>query len=165
MLIEVERKQLDEFLLSARQFESAVAGLREEQLDLHAAPGEWSIRQIVHHVADDGDVWCMLIKHAIAQPGYETVFGEFPGNEAWANGLETHRRGVRAALGLIQAHRAYLTELVAHFPDAWENTIVIRDAAGTTTQPVSVGQIVDMLAEHMREHTASVRAIREAHCV
>jgi len=161
MLIEVERKLLDEFLLSGRQFESAVAGLREEQLDLHSAPGEWSIRQIVHHVADDGDVWCMLIKHAIAQPGFETVFGEFPGNEAWANGLETHRRGVHAALVLIQAHRAYLAELLSHFSDAWENTIVIRDAAGTASQPVSVGQMVDMLAGHMREHAASIRAIRE----
>ncbi|HMN63211.1 MAG TPA: hypothetical protein PJ988_22785, partial [Anaerolinea sp.] len=87
---------------------------------------------------------------------------EFPGNEAWANGLETHRRGVNAALGLIHAHRAYLAELLAHFPEAWENTIVIHDAAGTMAQPLSVSQMVDMLAGHMREHTASVRAIRAA---
>jgi len=162
MLTEADQKSLDGFLCAERQLEAALRGLREEQLDMHAAPGEWSIRQIVHHVADDGDVWCFLIKRALVLPGCETVFGEFPGNEAWAMGLETHRRGTRTALALIQAHRRYIADLLTHFSDGWDREIVIRAAEGERAQPLSVRQVVDMLGEHMQEHVNSIRAILAA---
>ncbi len=157
MLIASEHKILDEFIASGRQLEQALHGLREEQLDLRAAPGEWSIRQIVHHLADDGDFWCFLVKRAIAQPGTEVVFGEFAGNDVWAAGLDTHQRSTRAALGLILAHRAYLAELADHFSGAWDRTVMVRDA-----RAFSVEQVLTMLAEHMQEHVATIHAIRQA---
>ena len=165
MLLATKQKTLDEFIFSERQLETALAGLSEEQLDLHAAPGEWSIRQIIHHLVDDGDVWCMLIKRAIVLPGSEVVFGEFPGNEAWAAGMDNHRRGTHAALGLIHAHRVYLAELVDHFDGAWDCTVVIRGAQETKGQPLSVRQMVDILGDHMREHVVSIRSIRAANGV
>jgi hypothetical protein len=160
MLIEADQKIMDEFLCAERELETALRGLREEQLDMHAAPGEWSIRQIVHHVADDGDVWCFLMKRAFVLPGSTTVFGEFPGNEVWSTGLDTHQRSTRTALALIHAHRLYMADLLTHFADRWDNTVVIQDARGENAQPLSVRQMVDMLGEHLREHVTSILTIR-----
>lgn len=162
MFAAAENNILDGFLDSARQLELALNGLREEQLDLRAAPGEWSIRQIVHHLADDADVWSFILKRAIVQPGAEVIFGEFAGNEAWAAGLEFHRRSIRAAMALIQAHHVYLAEVVDHFPQARERAVMVRFNQAMDPQPINVGQIVEMLADHMRMHVETIRAIREA---
>lgn len=47
----------------------ALAGLTEEQLDLVRAPGKWSIRQIVHHMADSESSSLVRILMALAKPG------------------------------------------------------------------------------------------------
>lgn len=82
-----QREILGRFRYGAEHLEKAVAGLTEEQLDLSMGPGEWSIRQIVHHLADDGDVWAMNIKKAIAFPEAWVRFEGFPGNDAWAEAI------------------------------------------------------------------------------
>jgi len=45
--------------------EQAVIGLRDCQLDARPAGGGWSVREIVHHIADGDDIWKMGIKMAI----------------------------------------------------------------------------------------------------
>ena len=38
------------------QLETAIVGLSEEELDIAESDGSWTIRQIVHHVADGDDI-------------------------------------------------------------------------------------------------------------
>jgi hypothetical protein len=45
---------------------SMITGLSESELDLTRAPGEWSIRQIVHHLAETDTLILMAIKTALA---------------------------------------------------------------------------------------------------
>jgi len=74
---------LSRFLSGAKQLQGIVENLSEAQLDLSREPNTWSIRQIVHHLADDCDVWSMCIKKAIARrpsavrglPGQRTLGG------------------------------------------------------------------------------------------
>jgi len=48
-----ERKQYIEEIASApTRFREAVAGLNGQQLDTPYRPGGWTVRQVVHHVAD-----------------------------------------------------------------------------------------------------------------
>src|SRR5207237_9583672 len=47
--------------------EAALAGLAEADLDLTRTPGEWSIRQIVHHLAEVDAMHLMLFASALAQ--------------------------------------------------------------------------------------------------
>jgi hypothetical protein len=162
MLPEKDQETLDRLICGGLQLDAALAGLLEEQLDLRLAPGEWSIRQIVHHLVDGGDVFTQIIRQAIAQTGSDVVFAAYPGNEAWAAELDYHCRPVGPALGLIKAHCAYQAELLNHFYGAWDREVVIHDAQGTHAQPISVRQVVDMLGEHMAEHVETIRAIRAA---
>ena len=152
------------FLSGAERLEAAVEGLTEASLDLSNAPGEWTIRQMVHHVADDGDAWSMPLKKAIAISGAPIRFEGFPGNDAWAEAMAFDRRGIQASLGLIKAHRQVMAELVRYFIDGWDSRyVVIVDEHGNAVQEVTLGQVISMVAEHLADHVTVIEAIKKRH--
>jgi len=51
------------------QLHAAIAGLSEEGLDVAERDNDWTIRQIVHHVADGDDLWKGFVKQAMGHPG------------------------------------------------------------------------------------------------
>jgi len=156
---EMDAQALDLFTSSASRLVSITAGLKPAQLDYTPAPGEWSIRQVIHHVTDDCDVWSMILKKALATPGAPVRFEGFPGNDAWADAMDFCTRDVTLALALIQAHHAYLAQLLLHFSERWENHVVIMDAQNCPIQDINVREIIQMLSAHMLEHVDTVETI------
>jgi len=154
-----DRELLFRFLSGAKQLQGIVENLPEAELDLSREPDTWSIRQIVHHLADDGDVWSMCIKKAIAIPGAIVRFEGFPGNRPWAAALEFDKRPIGTALELITAHRRYLGELLEHFSSAWGRIVRLANSAGEVVREMSVREMVEMLADHMWGHIAKIEAI------
>jgi hypothetical protein len=163
VLNEKQKEALNLFVSGAYKLDKLVSSLTEEQLDKSIAPGEWTIRQIIHHVAEDGEAWSMAIKKAIAIPGALVSFGEFPGNEPWANALAFDKRPIRAAIALLKSHRHVIAELAISFPDAWENCVTVTVPDNKEPDKVSIGQIIRMLGEHLAEHIATIEAIRKKH--
>ena len=154
------------FLSGAERLERAIAGLTESNLDLANSPGEWTIRQMVHHLADDGDAWSMPLKKAIASPGAPLRFEGFPGNEAWAEAMAFSDRGIAASLGLIKAHRQAMAELACYFIENWDSRYVtIVDEHGREVQKVTVGQIIKMVAEHLMEHVEAIECVKQKYGV
>lgn len=153
-----DEQVLSRFITSAERLEALVLGLPREDLDLPSERGGWTIRQIVHHVADDGDVWSMCIKKAIATPGVLVRFEGFPGNEAWARALDFAGREVGSAVGLIAAHRRYLAEMLRHFSDAWDRSVRLANAAGEVRREMSVREMVKMLTDHLLEHVETIES-------
>jgi uncharacterized damage-inducible protein DinB len=150
---------IHEFQSCASRLAAALANQPEEYLDWRPDRGEWSIRQIVHHLADDLDVWSMCIKKAVATPGAVVRFEGFPGNQAWADALQFDQRPVQAQLDLIQAHRLSVTELALHFEGAWDRSMQIADSSGEVRATLSVADILKMLTDHMNEHLRTIEQI------
>lgn len=152
------------FLSGAERLEAVLAGLSPASLDLAAKPDEWTIRQIVHHVADDGDAWSMPLKKAIAIPGAPIRFEGFPGNDVWANAMAFDKRDIAGSVALIKAHRQVMAELARYFIDAWDSRyIVIVDEQGQEVQKVTMGQIVNMVTEHLLEHVDAIEDVKRTH--
>lgn len=147
---------LERFIESGERLRAVTQDLNTTELDTPSEPGGWTVRQIIHHVADDGDVFSLCIKKAIATPGAAVRFEGFPGNEVWAGGLSFERRAVETSLALIAAHRAAIAALVADFPEAWEHSVQFFNDAGEAAGSFTVGQMVGMLADHLQEHVASI---------
>ena len=161
--METQTKQttIAHFLAAGEQFCAAVQDLPEHLLECSATPGEWSIRQITHHVADDADVWCFALKRAIATPGAALRFEGFPGNEPWAAALGFDHRPVQTALDLLMAHRRMMAELAAWVKQDWEQcTVQGYDDKGNLITQWNIGQILEMLTGHLEEHLSTVHAIR-----
>ncbi|NOZ28557.1 MAG: hypothetical protein GXP39_10970 [Chloroflexi bacterium] len=154
-----DEEVLSLFLSSAEKLQAQVENLPEADLDLSRESGSWTIRQIVHHVADDCDVWSMCIKKAIATPGTLVRFEGFPGNEAWAEALDFDKREIGSAIHLISAHRHYLAQLLRHFSHAWDRSVRLANAEGEIIREMSVREMVKMLADHMQEHVERIERI------
>ena len=158
-----QQEILDQFLYGAEHLEKAVAGLTDEQFDLSVGPGEWSIRQIVHHLADDGDAWAMNIKKAIASPGAWVRFDGFPGNDVWAEAIGYALRPVAAAVALVKAHRMELAELAATFPERWNQTLAVLDSDGKKVAEMSVSDMIKGNEGHVHDHILVIEEIRKKH--
>jgi hypothetical protein len=146
------------------RFDSLVRGLTFDQFDLsadkEAYPGTWTIREIIHHMVDDGDVWSLRIKQALATPDVTVRLDGFPGNEVWAGHLDFEDRDVGPAIDLILAHGHYLIELLTRFSNSWNQSIVLFDAQSDSERSMNILQIVQMLVEHMEEHLDQIEAIK-----
>jgi DinB superfamily len=147
------------------RLEMAVRGLTFDQYDLsadkEAYPGTWTIREIIHHLVDDGDLWSMRIKQALAVSGTVVSMEGYPGNEAWGAYLDFENREVAPALALIAAHCDYLRELLTRFYNGWERYLIVIDRATGSKQEMTVLQIVEMLVEHLEEHLDQIQAIKD----
>lgn len=143
-------------------FDAVLKKVPEDGLDWSEKEGEWSIRQVIHHVTDDCNVYTFIIEQALAGSDCKIILGNFPGNEAWADGLDFDKRPVQPSLDLIHAHRTFLAELVGHFKDRWENKALFYDQAGKKLAENTVEGMVTMLTDHMAEHTRMIENILTA---
>jgi len=143
--------------------DTVLASVPDEGWDWAEKEGEWSIRQVVHHLAEDCNVYAFIIERALATPDCKVFFGEFPGNKAWGDLLAWNERPVENARELMHTHRKYLAELAGHFPERWENKAVFYNESGKKLAEQTVERMMVMLPEHMQEHISMIKKISTAH--
>ena len=151
---------LSRYLQGPDQLEHAVADLSAAELDASPSGGGWTIRQIVHHVADGDDLWKVGIKAALgSEEGEFTLewYGMLP-QETWAERWGYARRPVDTSLALLRAIRAHVAELLERVPGAWDRSIAVRTRQGT--ERVSVSQVIEMQTRHVTHHVERIAAIR-----
>jgi hypothetical protein len=154
-------KLLEDFTATLDAFEAELDRVPEGDLNWREDDEGWSIRQIIHHVTEDCNVYAFIIEQALATPGCKVVFGEFPGNDAWGEALDWDSRPVEASRELMRAHRQFLVELVGHFPDRLDNQVHFYTGDSDEEVPArnTVKKMIEMLTEHMAEHTETVKRI------
>lgn len=139
--------------------EEALAGLTEAGLDLARAPGKWTIRQLVHHMADSDASSLVRILMALAEPGRGFANNPYS-QDRWVEGLGSAHRPVASSVNLIKAVRAHVTGLVEHLPEALDRSIETT-LAGTIT----VREMLQMLGSHIAGHADQIRETRRVHGV
>ena len=90
---------------------TAVSKLSDAELDLTGGPDEWSIRQIVHHLADGQTIWTVCMRLAIGVPSAAMQLDWYPGNDAWSERMAFAKRGIEPSLALIRAFHDEIAEL------------------------------------------------------
>lgn len=153
---------LADFTTTLGGLDTVMESVSENQLDWSAQEGEWTIRQVLHHLTDDGNVYTFIIERALATPGCKVFFGGFPGNEAWADRLGFDQRPITRAWDLLCAQRRFLAELVSCYPERWGNQVWYYNEAGEQVTERNVEQLIQMLTEHMQEHTRMIENILAA---
>jgi uncharacterized damage-inducible protein DinB len=136
-----------------RKLREAVAGLNDAQLDTPYRPGGWTVRQVVHHLADSHIHSYIRFKLAVTedQPTIK------PYDEArWAEMKEARSAPVGVSLDLIDAlHRRWVM-LLENMTDA--------DFTRTFHHPengiMPLAPTVEMYAWHGRHHVAHIQALR-----
>jgi len=141
----------------------AVNGLSEDQLDLSGGPDGWSIRQIVHHLADGQTMWSVCMRLAIGAPGASMQFDWYPGNDPWSDRMHFTERGIGPSLALLQAFHQETSELLTLIPEGWDREVIIGVPGRGDERTYSVARIIDFTSEHFGEHLGEIAAIKEKH--
>ena len=150
------------------QLRAALDGLSETDLDLAPPEGEWTIRQIVHHIVDGDDLWKWCIKAALGNAhGVFTLqwYWDVP-QDVWADKWQYAYRAIEPALGLLRTNRAIIAGILRATPDALDQSVIVRwrDKDGVAQERATlVSSILETQTRHVTGHSADIRKIRQMH--
>jgi len=144
---------LERFRRGPELMAAVLTGAAGAELDFVAAPGRWSIRQIMAHLADSEIVDADRLRRVIAEEN-PTLMGY--DQEAWASNLNYARRKISESLETFRRLRAENYELLKDLPEA------VFERTGTHSErgPVTLRQLVELNAEHPEKHARQVQEIR-----
>lgn len=135
-----------------REVESALKGASDKDLDAHPAPGKWSAREIVHHLADSEMTSAVRLRLLVAE---ENAAIRAYDEKQFAVRLH-YQRPIASSLLAFQAARLSTGELLDAMTDA--------DFAKTGTHPehgsYSVERWLEIYAEHAHKHAEQIRTAR-----
>ncbi len=126
----------------------AVASASDEQLDRHPAPGKWSAREIVHHLADSEMTAAIRLRILLAfdRP---TIVGY--DQDQFARRLH-YDRPIAKSLEAFKAARDSTAELLERLsPEDWQ-----REGIHAEMGHYSVERWLQVYAEHAHKHAAQI---------
>lgn len=134
---------------------AAVTGLSAGQLETPYRPGGWTVRQLVHHVADSHMNAVIRLRLALTEHA-PTIK---PYDEAkWALLPDVAAVRIDASLTMLDAmHLRWAALLRAMAPDDYARTFVHPEMGRTMT----LDRLLATYAWHGRHHTAHVTRLRE----
>lgn len=132
--------------------EDALAGITEAELDRPQPSGEWTAREIVHHLADGEAMSYTRLRRLVADD--EPVIQGYD-EPTFARRLH-YDRPIETSLAVVAAVRAASLELMsAMTPTDWAK-------AGTHSEigPYSVDLWLEIYAGHVHDHADQIRRAR-----
>jgi hypothetical protein len=144
------RKQaIDDIAALPGKMRAAVASLGEAQLETHYREGGWTIRQVVHHVADSHIN--SYVRFRLAMTEQDPTIR--PYEEArWAELPDAKTLPVEVSLDLLEALHARWVVLLKSFADAdWHRNFVHPEMGA-----VSLERAVGLYAWHGKHHLAHI---------
>ena len=149
------RDALETLAATPRALAEAVAGLTSKQEGTPEAPGKWSVRQVVQHLADSelvtGFRYRMVLAHeAPLLPGYD--------QDLWATRLHYDRTTAEENLGRFTALRRANIHLFAGATEEERQRVGLHGERGEE----SVDRLCRLVAGHDRAHLRQLTRIRAA---
>jgi hypothetical protein len=133
----------------------AVAGATDEQLDARPAPGKWSAREIVHHLADSEMIGAGRLRLIVATDNPQIVAYD---QDAFVGRLY-YDRPIAASLDAFKTARRSTVEILERMTDQdWAR------AAGTHTElgAYTADLWLEIYAAHAHAHAEQILVARDA---
>jgi hypothetical protein len=134
----------------------ALRGIGPEEMNFRPAPGEWSPREVVHHLADSETVSGIRLRRLLAEdrpaiPGYDEA--------GYARRFRYQERPVEPALQAFQAARATTAQILDLMTEADWGRAGVHSESG----PYSATRWLEIYAEHAEGHARQIREARAAY--
>ena len=146
-------EDLERFRRGAEVLATVLTGAAGEEVDFTPAPGKWSIRQIMAHLADAELVGAHRLRLVIAEENPTlTYFDE----SAWSKNLDYARRKPTQSLDSFRRLRAENYELLRELPEsAYERT-----GMHTKEGRMTLRELVAGYADHAESHARQLQEVR-----
>ena len=152
-------KQLQEWLDDIRflpeNLEHAVLNLDEAQLETPYRDGGWTVKQLVHHVADSHMNAYIRFKLGLSE---ENPSIKPYNQDAWAQMPDTKNLPINLSLTILHAlHRRWYEIQRNITAEQWNRTVVHPEY----NKQMTLWYLLGMYAWHSRHHTAHINGLRE----
>lgn len=146
---------LEVFTRGPAMLKSAIAEVTPAELDFQPAPGKWTIRQLVRHLADTEIVAGMRLRQIAAEDRPPLIPFD---QDKWADNLGYAACDPNEALVTFRALRDDTARLLSSLPpETFERTGVHPERGERTLL-----SFVELFGNHVIKHVEHIRAIREA---
>ncbi len=133
---------------------AAVKGLSPEQIETPYREGGWTVRQLVHHVADSHLNAYVRFKLALTED--EPTIKTYE-QERWAETVDARTAPVEVSLALIESlHHRWVM-----FLKSMSAADFARKFSHPELGPLTVEKLLGMYAWHGRHHTAHITGLRD----
>ncbi len=151
--------QLQEWLIDIKflplHLENAILNLDESQINTPYRPDGWTVKQLVHHVADSHMNAYIRFKLGLTEDN-PTIKSYDEG--AWANLPDTHNLPINISLTLLHALHARWMEVIKGIKgDEWNKTVFHPEQK----KEITLWHLLGMYSWHGKHHVAHITALRE----
>lgn len=143
-------KQLE---LAPAELRAAVEDLSPEQLDTPYREGGWTVRQVVHHVADSHMHSYARAKFLVSEDN--PVIKPYD-EQAWAQYDDGAHEDVEVSLTLLESLHTRYVRFLRSLPE----TAFARTLVHPVNGPMTLDVLVELYAWHGRHHTAHITELR-----
>jgi hypothetical protein len=134
------------------QVMSALEGATDDELDRKPAPGKWTSRELVHHLADSEMTSAIRLRRLLAEDAPVIVGYD---QEEFARRLH-YDRPIESSLEALKAARATTVGILERMSeDEWS-----REGTHTESGRYTVLQWLEIYSEHAHNHAAQIRRAR-----
>ncbi len=152
--VETRRRAIAEIAALPARMREAVAGLADLQLDTPYRPGGWTVRQVVHHVADSHLNAFIRLKLALTEDAPRiTAYDE----KAWAE-LADARLPVAVSLDLIASLHARWIAIYGGMDEAQFSRAFVHP---DYSDPQTLDRQAQLYSWHSRHHVAHIAGLRQ----
>jgi len=150
----MNRTIIDEFEAGGPILRRAVAGLTAHELKARPGPGDWSIQEIVIHLADSDEIAIDRMKRIIIEGNPSQLWAD---ETAYIEHLFPHEQSLEDALTLFETGRRQFARVLRKLPDA----AFERHGTHNKKGRVTLAEMVDSYAGHVNDHMKFLLGKRE----
>lgn len=113
---------IERYRTAFEEFEQALAAIPKEAWLFKPAPKEWSVHQVIVHLADSETNSYLRARRLVADPDKPLMAYD---QDEWANKLNYHDQSTEDALAVTRAVRKMTYDFIRKLPDEiWDNAAV-----------------------------------------
>jgi hypothetical protein len=154
MEVDARKELIARYLDGYRVVAEAIVGATDAELDARPAPGKWSAREIVHHLADSEMTAAIRLRLLLAEENPRIVGYD---QDEFARRLH-YDRPIEASLEVLKSVRRSTGEILERMSEAeWA-----RIGTHTEHGRYSVGRWLRIYAGHAHSHADQIIVARQA---
>jgi hypothetical protein len=146
------RALIERYREGYRVVSDALRGISDQELDARPAPGKWSAREIVHHLADSEMTSAIRLRRLLAEE--RPMIQGYDQNE-YARRL-AYDRPIQASLDAFRAARQTTAEILERLTE----TDWAREGTHSESGRYTVVDWLEIYAKHAHTHAEQIRRAR-----
>jgi uncharacterized damage-inducible protein DinB len=150
----MKRELIEAFAAGGEALRQAVQGLTREDLLARPGPGDWSIQELVIHLADSDAIAIDRMKRVLTEDNPPLLYAD---ESAYVERLLHDEQSLEDALTLFEVGRRQWSRVLRKLPDDAFARRGTHNRAGIVT----LGGMVEGYIKHVEHHLVFLRAKRE----